>query len=244
MVPVVVAAVLVGLLAAVPLRGLIARFAVPEGEPWCEGCPSCGRRVRLLPPTGRCPGCRERLGAGPWAVEPVAVAVAVAVAYAADGPGAPGAATPALAWAAALGVALGFVDARVRRLPYRLTGALLGGTAALLVPAALAGDQPGATLLRCLLAALAVGGVLELAVWLGALGPGDTPLGLALGGLLGWYGWRTVLGGLFVAVLLAGLWGAARAAAALARRRPVRGLDLAVGPFLLLGALFAVLGLV
>ncbi|KJS56005.1 hypothetical protein VM98_09645 [Streptomyces rubellomurinus subsp. indigoferus] len=239
MVPVVVAAVLVGLLAAVPLRGLIARFAVPEGEPWCEACPSCGRPVRLLPPTGRCPGCRERLGAGPWTVEPVTVAVAVAVAYAADGLLV---VTPALAWAAALGVVLGFVDARVRRLPYRLTTPLLGGTAGLLVPAALSAQQPGATLLRCLLAALAVGGVLELAVWLGALGPGDSPLGLALGGLLGWYGWRTVLGGLCAAVLLAGLWGVVRAVAALARRRPVRGLDLAVGPFLLLGALAAVLG--
>ncbi|MFJ9441053.1 prepilin peptidase [Kitasatospora sp. NPDC101235] len=237
MVPVVVAAVLVGLLAAPPLRGQIARFAVPEGRPWCDDCPSCGRAVRLLPPTGRCPGCRERLGAGPWTVEPVAVAVAVAVAYAADGLLVP---TLALAWAAAVGVALGFVDARVRRLPYRLTLPLLGGVTALLLLAASAEGDPGA-LLRCLLAALAVGGVLELAVWLGALGPGDSPLGLALGGLLGWYGWSVALGGLFAAMVLAGLWATLRAAAALARRRPVRGLDLPVGPFLLLGALTAVL---
>ncbi|MFJ6383472.1 prepilin peptidase [Kitasatospora sp. NPDC092039] len=236
MVPVVVAAVLVGLLAAPPLRGLIARFAVPEGEPWCDGCPSCGRRVRLLPPTGRCPGCRERLGAGPWSVEAVAAAVAVAVAYAADRPAA---VALALGWAAALGVALGFVDARVRRLPYRLTVPLLGGVAALLLAAAPAAG-PGVPL-RCLLVALTVGGLLELAVWLGALGPGDSPLGLALGGLLGWYGWSVALGGLFAAMVLAGLWGTLRAAAALARRRPVRGLDLPVGPFLLLGALTAVL---
>ncbi|MFF2117440.1 prepilin peptidase [Kitasatospora sp. NPDC058184] len=237
MVPVVVVAVLVGLLAAPPLRGRIARFAVPEGEPWCEACPSCGRAVRLLPPTGRCPGCRERLGAGPWTVEAVAAAVAVAVAYAADRLVV---VTLALGWAAALGVALGFVDARVRRLPYGLTVPLLGGVAALLLVAAQAERDPGA-LLRCLLVALAVGGVLELAVWLGALGPGDSPLGLALGGLLGWFGWSVALGGLFAAMVLAGLWGTLRAAAALARRRPVRGLDLPVGPFLLLGALTAVL---
>ncbi|MGW7586822.1 prepilin peptidase [Kitasatospora sp. NPDC054768] len=236
MVPVVVAAVLVGLLAAPPLRGLIARFAVPEGEPWCEDCPACGRRLRLLPPTGRCRGCRERLGAGPWTVEAVAVAVAVAVVYAADRLVV---VTLAMGWAAALGVALGFVDARVRRLPYRLTLPLLGGVTALLL-AAVPTAGPGVTL-RCLLVALAVGGVLELAVWLGALGPGDSPLGLALGGLLGWYGWSVALGGLFAAMVLAGLWGTLRAAAALVRRRPVRGLDLPVGPFLLLGALTAVL---
>ncbi|MFE4515245.1 prepilin peptidase, partial [Kitasatospora sp. NPDC056783] len=237
MVPVVVAAVLVGLLAAPVLRGRIARFAVPEGEPWRDGCPACGRGLRLLPPSGRCPGCRRRLGAGPWRVEPVAVAVAVAVAYAADRPPAP---ALALGWAAALGVVLGFVDARVRRLPYRLTVPLLGGVAALLPAAALAEGDPGASV-RCLLAALAVGALLELAVWLGALGPGDSPLGLALGGLLGWYGWSVVLGGLFAAMLLAGLWATLRAAAALARRRSVRGLDLPAGPFLLLGALTAVL---
>ncbi|MER7768618.1 prepilin peptidase [Kitasatospora sp. NPDC096140] len=235
MVPVVVAAVLVGLLAAPPLRGLVARFAVPEGEPWCGACPSCAREVRVLPPTGRCPGCRERLGAGAWSVETVAAAVAVAVAYAADGP-----VTAALAWAAAFGVALGFVDARVRRLPYRLTLPLLGGVAALLVVAALAEGRPDA-LLRCLLVALAVGAVLELAVWVRALGPGDSPLGLALGGLLGWYGWSVAFGGLFAAAMLAGLWAVLRAAAALVRRRPVRGLDVPVGPFLLLGALTALL---
>lgn len=96
-------------------------------------------------------------------------------------------------------------------------------------------------LLRCLLVALAVGALLELAVWIGALGPGDSPLGFALGGLLGWYGWPVAVAGLFAAVVLAGLWAILRAAVALARRRPVRGLDVPVGPFLLLGALLAVL---
>ncbi|RKT16151.1 leader peptidase (prepilin peptidase)/N-methyltransferase [Streptomyces sp. 1114.5] len=234
-VPVVAAAVLVGLLAAPPLRGLIAYFAVPEGEPWCGACPLCGRAVRLLPPSGRCPGCRGRLGAGAGTVEAVAAAVAAGVAYAADGPVA-----GALGWAGALGVALGFVDGRVRRLPHRLNLSLLAGVAALLAVAALAEGRPG-VLLRCLLAALAIGAVLELAVWARALGPGDSPLGGALGGLLGWYGWSVVLGGLFAAVVLAGLWAVLRAAAALLRRRPVRGLDVPVGPFLLLGALTAVL---
>ncbi|MER7754626.1 prepilin peptidase [Kitasatospora sp. NPDC097643] len=191
--------------------------------------------VRFLPPTGRCPGCRERLGAAAWSVELVAAAVAVAVAYAADGPSA-----VALAWAAALGVVLAFVDARVRRLPYRLTLPLAAGVFALLAVGALAEGRPG-VLPRCLLVALVVGALLELPVWLGVLGPGDSALGFALGGLLGWYGWAVAAGALFASVVLAGLWGTVRAAAALLRRRPVRGLDLAVGPFLLLGALLAVL---
>jgi leader peptidase (prepilin peptidase)/N-methyltransferase len=228
-------AVLVGLLMAPPLRGLIAYFAVPEGEPWCGACPLCGRTVRLLPPTGRCPGCRGRLGAGAGTVEAVAVAVALALAHAADGPQ-----TMALGWAGALGVALGFVDGRVRRLPHLLNLALLAGVAGLLVVAALAEGRPG-VLLRCLLVALAVGALLELAVWARALGPGDSPLGFALGGLLGWYGWSVAFGGLFAAVVLAGLWATLRAAAALVRRRSVRGLDVPVGPFLLLGTLLAVL---
>ncbi|MET8624454.1 prepilin peptidase [Kitasatospora sp. NPDC004669] len=235
MVPVVAAAVLVGLLVAPPLRGLIAYFAVPEGEPWCKACPLCGRAVRLLPPTGRCPGCRGRLGAGAGTVEAVAAAVAVAVAYAADGPQ-----TMALGWAGALGVALGFVDARVRRLPHLLNLALLAGVAVLLAAAALAEGRPG-VLVRCLLAALTVGMLLELAVWAKALGPGDSPLGFALGGLLGWYGWSVALGGLFAAMVLAGLWATLLVVAALARRREVRGRDVPVGPFLLLGALIAVL---
>ncbi|MFJ9840969.1 prepilin peptidase [Kitasatospora sp. NPDC101155] len=234
-VPVVVAAVLVGLLVAPPLRGLIAYFAVPEGEPWCGACPLCGRVVRLLPPTGRCPGCRGRLGAGAGAVEAVTAAVAVAVAYAADGPQA-----MALGWAGALGVALGFVDGRVHRLPHRLNLALLAGVAVLLTAAALAEGRPG-VLLRCLLVALTVGALLEVAVQIGALGPGDSPLGLSLGGLLGWYGWWVAIGGLVAAVVLAGLWATLRAAALLIRRRPWRGLDVPVGPFLLLGALTAVL---
>ncbi|WBP87240.1 prepilin peptidase [Kitasatospora cathayae] len=236
MVTVVAGAVLVGLLLAPLLRGLIARFAVPEGEPWCEACPLCDRALgRLLPPTGRCPGCRGRLGAGPGTVEAVAAAVAVGVAYAADGPQ-----TAALAWAGALGVALGFTDGRVRRLPYRLTVPLLAGVAALLVVAALTEGRPG-VLLRCLLVALTVGALLEVAVQIGALGPGDSPLGLALGGLLGWYGWWVAIGGLVAAVVLAGLWGTLRVAALLVRRRPWRGLEVPVGPFLLLGALTALL---
>ncbi|MGW2248987.1 prepilin peptidase [Kitasatospora sp. NPDC001660] len=197
----------------------------------------CARPTRVLPPTGRCPGCRERLGAGAWTVEAAAAAVAVAVACAAA---ATAAAAAALAWAAGLGVVLAFVDGRVRRLPYQLTLPLAAGLAVLLAVPAVTEGRPG-VLVRCLLVALAAGALFELPVWLGLMGPGDSPLAFALGGLLGWYGWGVAFSGLFFTVLLAGLWAILRAAAALARRRPVRGLDVPVGPFLLLGTLLAVL---
>ncbi|MEU8512316.1 prepilin peptidase [Kitasatospora sp. NPDC048722] len=227
-------AVPAGFLMAPLLRGLVARFAVPEGGAWCRVCPSCAAPTLLLPPTGRCPGCRERLGAGAWTVEAAAAAVAVAVVLAADGSSA-----AALAWAAGLGVVLAFVDGRVRRLPYRLTLPLAAGLAVLLAGSAVAEGRPG-VLVRCLLVALTAGALFELPVWLGLMGPGDSPLAFALGGLLGWYGWGVAFSGLFFTVLLAGLWAVLRAVAALARRRPVRGLDIPVGPFLLLGTLFAV----
>ncbi|MEV7779283.1 prepilin peptidase [Kitasatospora sp. NPDC088351] len=234
MIPAVVGAVLAGLLVAPALRGLVVRYAVPEGEPWCTACPLCGRTLRGLPPTGRCPGCRERLGPGAWRVELVAVAVAAAVAVATDGPQG-----VALVWAAGLGVVLAFVDARVRRLPYPLTLALAAGVAGLLVAAALTDGRPG-VLLRCLLVALAAAALFELPVWFGLMGGGDSPLAFALGALLGWYGWGAAFTALFAAVLSAGLWGLGRAAAALARRRPVRGIELPMGPFLLLGTVVAV----
>lgn len=135
---------------------------------------------------------------------------------------------------------LGFTDARVRRLPYPLTWALAAGLALLLVVLELAAGSPG-VLLRCLLVALAAAALFELPGWFGLMGAGDTVLALGLGALLGRYGWSVAFTGLFAAAALSGLWAVARAVAALVRRRPVRGLDLPMGPFLLLGTLAAVL---
>ncbi|MFF2041331.1 prepilin peptidase [Kitasatospora sp. NPDC058170] len=228
-------AVLGGLLVAPALRGLVVRHAVPEGEPACTSCPACGRALRGLPPTGRCPGCRERLGPGAWQVEAVTVAVAAAALSAAH---------PAdavlLLWAAGPGVVLGFVDARARRLPYALSWTLAAGLALLLTVVELSAGRPD-VLLRCLLVALAAGALYELPVWLGLMGGGDSVLALGLGALLGRYGWSAAFTGLFAASVLAGLWSVGLAVAALVRRRRVRGLDVPMGPFLLLGTLTAAL---
>ncbi|MEV6975091.1 prepilin peptidase [Kitasatospora sp. NPDC093806] len=230
-----VGAVLAGLLVAPALRGLVVRYAVPEGEPWCRACPSCGRELRGLPPTGGCPGCRTPLGPGAWRVEAV-TAAAAAAALAADQPGD----ALLLLWLAGPGVVLGFTDARVHRLPYPLTWTLAAGLAVLLAVLELSDGSPGG-LLRSLLVALAAGALFELPVWLGVMGPGDTVLALGLGALLGRYGWSAALTALVVAVLLAGLWSVGVLLTALARRRPVRGREVPLGPFLLIGTLLAVL---
>ena len=216
------------------LRGAVVRYAVPYEEPPCTACPVCGRALRALPPSGRCRGCGGRLG--PWAglVELAAVVVTAAVLWAAGAPE-----LPLLLWTGCLGVVLAFVDGRVRRLPDRLTLRLGLGAAVLLTVAALADGRPG-VLARCLGVALAAWALFELPAWFGLMGLGDGKLALVLGAVLGLYGWGAAFRALFLASASAALWGTGRAVAALLRRRPVRGLELPFGPFMLLGTLLAI----
>ncbi|MFJ8042844.1 prepilin peptidase [Kitasatospora sp. NPDC096147] len=138
---------------------------------------------------------------------------------------------PVLVWLAVLGVPLGLIDASVHRLPDVLTLPLALGTAALLVLT----ERQG--LLRCLLAALALGLGFALLALLVPIGLGDAKLAPSLAALLAVSGWSTVLAGLVWTVVLAGVW----AVALLATRRAGRQDDLAFGPPLLLGTLLAVL---
>lgn len=164
----------------------------------------------------------------PWLLAPVAAAVGGVLGWAAHWPG-----VLLLAWVAPFGVALGFVDAAVFRLPDALTLPLALGTALLLLLV----EPREAVLLRCLSAALAFGGCFALLALIAPLGLGDAKLAVTLGLVLGWYGWRTLFAGVLYGFALAGCWGAALL---LARRRG-RGEALAFGPHLLLGALLAVL---
>ncbi|GAA4862680.1 A24 family peptidase [Kitasatospora terrestris] len=212
----------VGLLLAPLLRATAVRFAVPSGEPRRDCCP------RPLPalPTGRCARCRSRTGPPPGSVEAVCAAVGWAVAATAEAP-----VVLLLAWTAAFGVVLAFVDAAVHRLPDPLTLPLLAGTAVLLP---LVEHRP-AVLLRCLLAAAALGLLFGLLALFAPLGFGDVKLAPALGAVLGLYGLRALTSGLFYTCLLAGLW----AVALLLTRRAGRGTELAFGPAMLLGTLLA-----
>ncbi|GGV21894.1 hypothetical protein GCM10010495_41940 [Kitasatospora herbaricolor] len=225
-----------GLAAAPLLRAVVVRHAVPTAEePLRTACPACGRPVAALAPTGRCRGCGGRLGPGAGQVE-LAAAGAAALVLAAAAP----AEGLLLLWAVLCGVPLGFVDGAVRRLPDRVTGCLGAGVALLLVPAAFADGHPG-VLLRCLLVALVAGALFELPAWFGQIGLGDAKLALGLGALLGFYGWGPAFVALFLASALGALWGTGRAGVELVRRRPVRGLEIPYGPFMLLGTLGAVL---
>jgi leader peptidase (prepilin peptidase)/N-methyltransferase len=117
---------LAGLLAGAALRGTVFAFSALPGSPPRVRCPGCGiqlwrpgliRLSRPLPPSGRCPRCRGRIGP-PAALLEVAIAVAfalVAVRFS------PGPLALAFLWLAAVGVALSAIDLAVHRLPDALT---------------------------------------------------------------------------------------------------------------------------
>ena len=78
---------LAGLLIGPLLRLIVVRLSVPSGEPWRTTCPACDASfppakrattaksaarvpwLPALPPTGRCPSCRARLGPPALSVE-------------------------------------------------------------------------------------------------------------------------------------------------------------------------------
>ena len=158
-------------------------------------------------------------------------------------------ALPAFCYLAAIGVPLAVIDARSQRLPDALTlpsypvALALLGFAALLLPGG-AGHFVGA------LAGLALAcGVFLFQVFLypAGLGWGDVKLAGLLGLYLGWLGggwlggsWLdqgTLIAGLFLGYLFA----AAAGLALIAARRASRKSRLPFGPYLLAGALTAIL---
>lgn len=220
-------AAVLGALCGPFVRFIILYGAVPAGEPWRAGCPYCGAVSVPLRPTGRCAGCRGRIGPPPGLVELVAAAT-LALLNVHSGPWL----RPALGWAALLGVGLAFVDARVRRLPDPLTAALFAGVVACF---ALSGSYAR---LGWALAYAALAGLLYLALALvsrGGMGLGDVKLALGVGLVLGWFGWPAVLFGLAAGFALAGAYGLLL----IVSRGVGRKDALPHGPFMLLGALVA-----
>jgi leader peptidase (prepilin peptidase)/N-methyltransferase len=212
--------VVVGLLGAglgVVLGPLLAglTLSVPAGDPlfgkrWWRGGQAGPRRVVVV--TG------------------LAVVALGAVA------GAVGAAPqlPAYLWLAAVGVALAVIDVETMRLPDRLT---LPSYPVGLVLLAIPADWPA--LGRAVLAAAITGGVAVLLALLapgGGFGLGDVKLLGVLGLFLGWLGW----GVLVVGVALGFVLGAVAAVGMLASGRAGLRDHLAFGPWLIAGALLAV----
>jgi leader peptidase (prepilin peptidase)/N-methyltransferase len=214
------------------LRSVIFRMSVPSGAPDRTACPHCGSAVTGWRLT-RCGRCRGRLVAP--ALPELVTAAVLALLLGRFG-GQP--VTLAFGFLGVLGVALSGIDIAVHRLPDRLTLPAYPVLTVLLGVAAVTGHHEGA-LARAALAGLALAAAYLLLALLrpGQLGAGDIKLAGLAGLALGWVGWPAVilggaLGFMLCAVVSLGLLAT--------RRITLRG-AICFGPFLLGGALLALL---
>jgi len=227
-----VAGAVAGLLAGAAIRGTVFRLSVASGDPERIACPRCSAplpgRLAL-----RCGRCRRSLGP-PLALElSTAGVLALLLGRFAGQPD-----VVAFGFFGVLGVALAAIDIAVQRLPDLLTLTAYPILIALLTGAAIAGHD-FAALLRALLGSLALAGVfLVLAlVRPGQLGGGDIKLAGVAGLALGWLGWPVLIVGAALGFVLS----AVVSVALLAARRVTLHSAISFGPFLLGGALLAML---
>jgi leader peptidase (prepilin peptidase) / N-methyltransferase len=213
----VIACVVAGLVVGAYLPGVVAR--VPAGQPAFVG------------------------GFGPreqWQARravPILLATAVIFGLLAARFG-PVPELPAYLYLAGVGVALAVIDLEHRRLPNSLTLPSYAVGIGLLGIAALVRWE-GDAALRALggMAALFAFYYLLALVNPGGMGYGDVKLAGVLGLYLGWLGWAQVLLGTFLAFLVSALTGLGLIAAGRATLKSA----LPFGPFMLAGALLAVL---
>ncbi len=221
-----------GTAAGLALRGEVVRLSVPAGQPLETSCGACAAplpdQVAL-----RCHACSRWLGP-PLALELTTAAVVSLLLLRFGGQPFVG----AFAYLAVIGVALTQVDVAVQRLPDRLTLPAYPALLVLLASAAVAQDEWGA-FARAVLGALAIGAsYLILAIASGGqLGGGDVKLAGLTGLVLGWLSWHTLIAGACAGFALAGLI----SAVLLITRRISRRDPISFGPYLLAGALLAVL---
>ncbi|MEU3317907.1 prepilin peptidase [Streptomyces sp. NPDC006785] len=177
---------------------------------------------------------------GPAAYAPGVLAPLVTVLACVALAAATGARPELVVWLALTPVAvlLAVVDRRVHRLPDPLTLPLAAAAVLLLGGAALLPGHAGSWT-SGLLGGLTLGGFYFLLFLINpnGMGFGDVKLALALGVVLGWYGWSVLFLGGFAGFL----FGAAYGLALLLLRRAGRRTGIPFGPFMIAGALTGVL---
>jgi leader peptidase (prepilin peptidase) / N-methyltransferase len=240
----IAACVMLGLLLGSFLNVVIWR--VPRGESLVSPpshCPGCERPIRprdnvpvvswvLL--KGRCRDCDQSISVRYPLVE-VGTAAMFGVLAARIGFDA---ALPAYLYLGAVAVALALIDLDVKRLPnaivlpsYLVAAVLLGlGTL---------GEADPKDLLRAALGLVALYGFYFLLalIYPAGMGFGDVKLAGVLGLYLGYLGWAEVITGAFLGFLFGGVVGLGL----MAVRRAGRKSQIPFGPFMLAGALVAIL---
>jgi leader peptidase (prepilin peptidase)/N-methyltransferase len=227
-----IAGAAVGMPLGAAARSTVFQLSVPSGAPDRSTCPCCCAPVPARPAL-RCGHCGGSFGR-PGALELVTAAV-LALLLGRFG-GSPQAIP--LMFLGTLGVVLAAIDVSVQRLPDRLVLPAFPLLISLLALAAVM-EHDGGGLLRAVLGGLALGaGFLVLAlVRPGQLGGGDVKLAGLAGLALGWLGWPAVT----TAAVLGFSLSAVVSLALLAARRVSLGSAICFGPFLLGGALIAIL---
>jgi leader peptidase (prepilin peptidase) / N-methyltransferase len=227
-----VAGAALGLLAGAALRATVFRLSVAPGDPERTSCPHCSapahRRLAV-----RCTQCGRSLGT-PLALE-LSTAVVLALLLGRFGGQAD---VVAFGFFGVLGVALAAIDIAVQRLPDPLTLPAYPILITLLAAAAVA-SHDFAALVRALLGGLALAGAFLLLALVrpGQLGGGDIKLAGIAGLALGWLGWPTLIAGAVLGFVLSALV----SLALLAARRVTLRSAISFGPFLVGGALLAMI---
>ncbi len=221
-----------GLLAGAAIRSTVFRLSVASGDPERTACPRCSAPARRRLAV-RCGQCGRSLGT-PLALE-LCTAGVLALVLGRFG-GQPD--VVAFGFLGVLGVALAAIDIAVQRLPDPLTLPAYPILITLLAVAAIASHDVAA-LVRALLGGLALGGAYLILALLrpGQLGGGDIKLAGIAGLALGWLGWPTLIAGAVLGFALSALV----SLALLAARRVTLHSAISFGPFLLGGALLAML---
>jgi leader peptidase (prepilin peptidase) / N-methyltransferase len=234
----------IGLLIGSFLNVVIWR--VPRGESVISPpshCPGCREPIRprdnvpvlsWLALRGRCRHCGERISLRYPLVEAATAAVfgalTLRIGWEPD--------LPAFLYLGAIGVALAMIDLDVKRLPnvIVLPSYLVG--LVLLGLAALAETELGALERAAIgMAALYTFYFVLALAYPAGMGFGDVKLAGVLGLYLGWLGWAELVSGAFIGFLFGGVVGVGLMIA----RRAGRKSQIPFGPFMLAGALVAIL---